>query len=77
MANGTFYTYFKRKEDVLFELSEEAFGNILLCFQANISILQQNKRQFNLLPLVNIIFPFFRVTPTIDIEPIFDNKLVL
>lgn len=48
-----------------------------ICFQTNISILQQNKRQFNLLPLVNIIFPFFRVTPTIDIEPIFDNKLVL
>ena len=29
-----------------------------------------------MLPLVNIIFPFFRITPTIDIEPIFDNNLV-
>ena len=34
MANGTFYTYFKRKEDVLFELSEEVFGSILEKSQA-------------------------------------------
>lgn len=34
VANGTFYTYFKRKEDVLFELSEEVFGSILEKSQA-------------------------------------------
>nr|DAZ73040.1 MAG TPA: hypothetical protein [Caudoviricetes sp.] len=30
-----------------------------ICFPTNISILQQNKRQFNSLSLVNIIYPFF------------------
>ena len=29
VANGTFYTYFKRKEDVLFALSREIFQEIL------------------------------------------------
>ena len=28
VSNGTFYTYFKRKEDVLFELSREMFQEI-------------------------------------------------
>lgn len=35
VANGTFYTYFKRKEDVVFALSREMFQEILegaLCF---------------------------------------------
>ena len=37
----------------------------------NILILQQNKRQLNSLPLVILIYSvFFRVTPTIDIEPL-------
>ena len=63
MANGTFYTYFKRKEDVLFELSEEAFGSILLCFQANISILQQNKRQSDSLLLVITRYSIFSGLP--------------
>lgn len=30
VAKGTFYTYFKRKEDIVFELSGEMFGEILL-----------------------------------------------
>lgn len=29
VAKGTFYTYFKKKEDIVFELSEEMFGEIL------------------------------------------------
>lgn len=29
VAKGTFYTYFKRKEDIVFELSGEMFGEIL------------------------------------------------
>ena len=29
VAKGTFYTYFKRKEDIIFELSGEMFGEIL------------------------------------------------
>ena len=37
----------------------------------NILILQQNKRQNNSLPLVIIIYSVFRVTPTIEIEPLF------
>ena len=40
-----------------------------ICFPINISILQQNKRQLNSLPLVILIYSVFRVTPTIDIEP--------
>ena len=28
VASGTFYTYFKRKEDVVFELSREVYGEI-------------------------------------------------
>lgn len=63
VANGTFYTYFKRKEDVLFELSEEAFDSILLCFQANISILQQNKRQSDSLLLVITLYSIFSGLP--------------
>ena len=33
VAKGTFYTYFKRKEDIVFELSREMFGEILLAAQ--------------------------------------------
>ena len=29
VAKGTFYTYFKRKEDIVFELSRNMFGEIL------------------------------------------------
>ena len=29
VSKGTFYTYFKRKEDILFELSRDTFGEIL------------------------------------------------
>lgn len=29
VAKGTFYTYFKRKEDIVFELSGSIFGEIL------------------------------------------------
>ena len=29
VAKGTFYTYFKRKEDIVYQLSREAFGEIL------------------------------------------------
>ena len=29
VAKGTYYTYFKKKEDIVFELSEEMFGEIL------------------------------------------------
>ena len=29
VAKGTFYTYFKRKEDIIFEISGEMFGEIL------------------------------------------------
>ncbi len=29
VAKGTFYTYFKRKEDIVYELSREVFGEIL------------------------------------------------
>lgn len=29
VAKGTYYTYFKKKEDIVFELSEEMFGEII------------------------------------------------
>ena len=38
---------------------------------------QKNKRQFNFLPLVKYLYFIFRITPTIDIEPIkFDGMLI-
>lgn len=52
------------------EISNAFVTVFYICFPTNISILQQNKRQFNFLPLVIIIILFFRVTPTIDIEPL-------
>ena len=51
------------------EISNAFVTVFYICFPANISILQQIKRQFNSLPLVIIYISFFRVTPIIDIEP--------
>ena len=51
------------------EISNAFVTVFYICFPANISILQQIKRQFNSLPLVIIIILFFMVTPIIDIEP--------
>ena len=33
----------------------------------------KNKRQFNFLPLVKYLYFIFRITPTIDIEPVTKN----
>lgn len=51
------------------EISNAFVTVFYICFPTNIPILQQNKRQFNSLPLVIIIILFLRLTPTIDFEP--------
>jgi hypothetical protein len=69
LHGGCFDGYILKKMLTATEISSVFVTASYICFPTNISVLQQNKRQLNLLPLVNIIFPFFRVTPTIDIEP--------
>ena len=69
LHGGCFDGYILKKMLTAAEISSVSVTASYICFPTNISVLQQNKRQLNLLPLVNIIFPFFRVTPTIDIEP--------
>lgn len=42
VSNGTFYTYFKRKEDILFELAERFFKKFLKKLKTIMEILKND-----------------------------------
>ena len=52
-------------------MASETLSVFAIVFYICLPINQKNKRQFNFLPLVKYLYFIFRITPTIDKEPIF------
>ena len=51
-------------------MASETLSVFAIVFYICLPINQKNKRQFNFLPLVKYLYFIFRITPTIDKEPI-------
>ena len=51
-------------------MASETLRVSAIVFRICLPINRKNKRQFNFLPLVKYLYFIFRITPTIDIEPI-------
>ena len=55
-------------------MASETLSVFAIVFYICLPINQKNKRQFNFLPLVKYLYFIFRITPTIDKEPLFDDS---
>ena len=51
-------------------MASETLSVFAIVFYICLPINQKNKRQFNFLPLVKYLYFIFRITPTIDKEPL-------
>ena len=56
-------------------MASETLSVFAIVFYICLPINQKNKRQFNFLPLIKYLYFIFRITPTIDKEPDFQNSL--
>ena len=52
-------------------MASETLSVSAIVFCIYLPINRKNKRQFNFLPLVKYLYFIFRITPTIDIEPLY------
>ena len=55
-------------------MTSETLSVSAIVFCICLPINRKNKRQFNFLPLVKYLYFIFRITPTIDKEPIKNRK---
>ena len=55
-------------------MASETLSASAIVFCICLPINRKNKRQFNFLPLVKYLYFIFRITPTIDIEPIYEKQ---